>query len=285
MAFLNTNAVARGNETIDTKFSALVEPNLYANDIFRPGITFTDKYQTDAMGQLFVRKLGKGTVDTTDALTFTHNQTADALISIVLDKSFKQSEAIYESVEIARQSGTGLQKFEVVARNVAEAWQLQAHTSLLADATASANTTVIAADPTAAQGLKKVIIQVRKELRDNDANPDVIIASTNTYSKFLDYAGREYVPATNDEVLRTGAYGTFMGMKVYESTQLVDDGTAGSNEFVMYDHDAYSILTQLITSRIVDAGKDWTGSAAQLEIKSGFKVTNAERVYKKTVGA
>jgi hypothetical protein len=53
----------------------------------------------------------------------------------------------------------------------------------------------------------------------------------------------------------------------------------------MYDHDAYSILTQLITSRIVDAGKDWAGSAAQLEIKSGFKVTNAERVYKKTVGA
>lgn len=280
MPFINTNAVVRGNESIDTKFSALVEPNLFADDIFRPGITFTDKYQTDQMGQLFVRKLGKGTVDTSADLTFTHNQTADALISIVLDKSFKQSEAIYESVEIARQSGTGLQKFEVVARNVAEAWQLQAHTTIVAEATASATTTA-----TVAADVKDVFISVRKELRDNNAKPDVLIASTEFYSKILGYSGKEFQPATNDEILRSGVVGRFLGVNVYESTQLVDTGLAGSVEFVMYDHDAYTILTQLITSRIVDAGKDWVGSAAQLEIKSAFKVTNAERVYKKTVGA
>jgi hypothetical protein len=283
MAFLAANAVKRGTETVDTKFSALLEPNLWAGNIFQAGLTYTDKYQTDAMGQLFVRKLGKGTVDVTAGLTFTHAQTSDELIPIVLDKKFKQSEAIYESVEVARQSGTGVQKFETVSRNVGERWQLEAHTQLIAGATASANTTVINADPLNAAGLKKVIIGVRKELRDNNANPDVIIASTNTYSKFLDYAGKEFIAATNDEVLRTGSYGQFMGMKVYESTQLEDDGTSGSVEFLMYDHDAYSILTQLIAARIVDAGKDWVGSAAQVEIQSGFKVTNAERVIKKTV--
>lgn len=278
MAFLNTNAVERGNETVDTKFSPLLEPNLWAEEIFQAGRTFTDKYQTDAMGQLFVRKLGKGTVDTSAALTFTHNQTADELISIVLDKSFKQSEAIYESVEIARNSGTGMQKMEVVARNVGQAWQQEAHDSLVAGATASATTTA-----TAAADVKDIFISVRKELRDNDARPNVLIASTEFYSKMLTYSGIEFQPATNDEILRTGVVGRFLGIDVYESTQLTDDGTAGSVEFIMYEYEAYSILTQLIASRIVDAGKDWAGSAAQVEIKSGFKVTTPERVYKKTV--
>lgn len=283
MAFVNTNAVKFGNESVDTKFSALVEPNLFPRQIFQPNITFTDKYQTDAMGQLFVRKLGVGSVDTTTALTFTHNQTADTLIPIVLDKPFKQSEAIYEAVEKARTSGTGVQKFEVVMENVKKAWQQEAHDQLVAGATASANTTAINADPLNAAGLKKVFIGVRKELRDNDADPDVCIASTNTYAKFLDYAGKEYQPNSNDEILRTGAVGRFLGANVYESTQLDDDATDGSIEFILYDHEAYSILTSLVAARIIDAGKDWVGSAAQVHLISGFKVTTPARVYKKTV--
>lgn len=283
MAFLVANAPVRGVETVDSKFASLVEPNLYPAQIFQPNITFTEKYQTDAAGQIFVRKLGKGTVDRTSSLKFSHAQTADELIPIVLDEQFKQSEEIYEAVEVARTSGTGVQKFEEVMQNIKASWQQVAHDKLVAGATASANTTVIADDPTVAQGLKKVFIAVRKELRDNDANPDVCLASTNTYAKFLDYSGREFQPASNDVILRTGSVGNFLGQKIYESTQLTDDGTSGSNEFVMYDHDAYSILSQLIAARLMDAGKDWVGSVAQVHIISAFTVTNAERVYKKTV--
>lgn len=279
MAFLAANAPVRGVETVDSKFSALVEPNLYPAQIFQPGITFTDKYETDAAGQIFVRKLGKGTVDRTTSLEFTHAQTADSLIPITLDEPFKQSEKIYEAVEVARESGTGVQKFEEVMMNVKASWQGVAHTKLVAGATASATTTAT----TTAALAKSHFIAVRKELRDNDANPDVCIASTLFYSYMLDYSGREFQPASNDEILRTGSVGRFFGQRVYESTQLDDDGTAGSIEFVMYDHDAYSILSQLIAARIMDAGKDWVGSVAQVHIISAFTVTNADRVYKKTV--
>ena len=179
---------------------------------------------------------------------------------------------------MARNSGTGVQKFEEVMQNIKASWQGVAHTKLVAGATASANTTAIADDPTVAQGFKKVFIGVRKELRDNNANPDVCILSTDTYAKALDYSGREFQPATNDVVLRTGSVGNFLGQKIYESTQM----PAGT-EFVMYDHDAYSILSQLIAARLMDAGKDWVGSVAQVHIISAFTVTNAERVYKKTV--
>ena len=279
MAFINSNAVVRGSETVDTKFSALVEPNLFPDMIFQPNITFTDKYETDAMGQLFVRKLGKGTVDVTTGLTFSHQQTADALISIVLDKHFKQSEAIYEAVEVARTSGSGVQKFETLMANVQAAWQKEANDSLVAGATASALTTAT----TSSTLFKTNFIGVRKELRDNDANPDVIIVSTKQYAYMLDYSGKEYQPNYNDEVMRTGSVGRFLGANVYESTILADDGTSGAVEFVFYDHDAYSILSQLVGARIIDAGKDWVGSAAQVHIISGFKVTTPARVYKKTV--
>ena len=210
MAFINTNAVTRGTETVDTKFSALVEPNLFPDQIFQPNLTYTERYETDSMGQLFVRKLGKGTVDVTTGLTFTHAQTADALISIVLDKHFKQSEAIYEAVEIARTSGTGVQKFETLMNNIKAAWQTQAHTSLVAGATASALLTAT----TTSTLFKAAFIAVRKELRDNDANPDVLIASTKQYSYMLDYSGKEYQPNYNDEVMRTGSVGRFLGVNI-----------------------------------------------------------------------
>ena len=278
MAFINTNAVKRGDESIDTKFSALVEPNLFPDEIFQPNLTFTDKYMTDAMGQLFVRKLGKGNVDTTNSLTFNHEQTEDELISIVLDKPFKQSEAIYEEVSIARQSGTGVQKFETLVSNVREAWQQEAMDQLVAGATASAETTATDIDT-----LKDTLTEVRKELRDNYAKPDTLIVSNRIYALMLQFSGKEFTPAQNEETLRTGRAGTWFGLNVYENPQLTDEGTSGDTEFVMYEKDAYSILSQLITSRIVDAGKDWAGSAAQFYVKSGFKVTTADRVYKKTI--
>jgi len=278
MAFIGTNAVARGNETVDTKFSPIVEANLWADSIFQADRTFTTRYQTDAMGQLFVRRLGKGTVDRSGSLTFTHNQTADELIPIVIDEDFKQSEAIYEEVEIARTSGTGAQKFETLVRNVNEEWQGVAMSKLVDGATASANTTA-----TSAETIKTDIINVRKELRENKANPTALIVSPRVFAFLQDFSGKEYQPSFNDDVLRTGQMGMFLGVPVYENPLMTDDGTSGAVEFVMYDHEAYSILTQLIGQRIMDAGKDWVGSVAQFHIKSGFKVTTPERVIKKTV--
>ena len=58
----------------DDKYSALLEPNLWYNNIFIPGVTYTDKYQLGPAGQIFVHKPGVGTVTpTVDTLggTFT----------------------------------------------------------------------------------------------------------------------------------------------------------------------------------------------------------------------
>jgi len=276
--FINSNALEIGNENVDTTFSPLLEANLWQDSIFEAGRTFTDKYMEDEANQIFVRKLGKGTVDRTSSLTFTHNQTADELIPIVLDEPFKQSEAVYEEVNVARSSGKGAQKMEVVVRNVNEEWQKVAMDKLVAGATASSDTTA-----TTAETVKAQIISVRKELRENHAKPTVLLVSPRIYAFLQEFSGKEFQLAYNDEVIRTGQLGSFLGLPVYEATYLEDNGASGDVEFIMYDHEAYSILTRLIASRLIPAGKDWVGSAAQVQIKSGFKVTTPDRVIKHAI--
>lgn len=280
MAFIKDNAIKRGDETVDTRFSPLLEPNLWHDQIFEAGRTFTAKYQLDAAGQIFVRKLGKGSVDRTTAMDFTHDQTEDTLISIELDEKFKVSEAIYEAVEVARTSGTGAQKMEQVAETVGEEWQAVAHEKLLDQSETMANT-----DETSSGDTKARLLEARQKLREEKAKPDVVIMSPKFYAGFLEVAAKEYTPSTNDEQIRTGLLGRIYGMDVYESNHLEDDGSADSTEFVMYEYEAYSILTQNLATRIVDASPNWTGSAAQVEIISGFKVTTPERTLKKVVTA
>ena len=48
---------ASTGHTVDDKYSALVEPNLFAANVFQPGITFTDKYQIGPAGQIMVHQV------------------------------------------------------------------------------------------------------------------------------------------------------------------------------------------------------------------------------------
>lgn len=277
MSFLVANAPKRGTESVDVRFAELVEPLLYKDNVFQPEITYTGRYETDAAGQIVVRKLSKGTVDKTTGLTFTHEQTADTLIPLLFDEQYKKSEQIFEAVEIARASGTGAQKFEVVMNAVQEEWQADAHAALIAGASTAANTAVTT-------DAKAEIVALRKQLRDNGAKPTVLIASTKFYAGILNFSGKEYQPNTNDEILRTGVVGRFYDINVVESNHFEDEGENGDVECIMYDHNAFSILNQLIAARVVDAGIDWVGSAAQCHIIASMTVTNIERVLKKIVG-
>ena len=45
-------------ETVDTVFSKVLVKNLFKDNTFKPGITFTNKYNERA-GQIYARRLGK----------------------------------------------------------------------------------------------------------------------------------------------------------------------------------------------------------------------------------
>ena len=55
--------------------------------------------------------------------------------------------------------------------------------------------------------------------------------------------------------------------------------------YIMYYHEALSIISNFEVARIVDS-ENFAGSKAQVEMNTGYKVTNNALVYvRKTVGA
>ena len=146
--------------------------------------------------------------------------------------------------------------------------------------------------------LKETILNVRADLRKNHAKPNVVLASVDTYSKMLAIAGKDFSPMYNEDVVRTGKVGMWMGMLWIEADLL--DGTSTSlsyiNEagslvsvtvndidFIMYDFNAFSIIDRLDVLRVVEP-TNFVGSEVQAEIASGFLVTNPDCVAIKTTG-
>ncbi len=50
----------------------------------------------------------------------------------------------------------------------------------------------------------------------------------------------------------------------------------------MYDHDAFSIINALDMMRVIQSER-FNGKLAQIEMVSGMKVTNTDRVFVKSV--
>jgi len=95
-----------------------------------------------------------------------------------------------------------------------------------------------------------------------------------------------------DQVVSGGNVGRVAGMTVVEYQALdaaaIDGATIGGItwatgdelEYAMYDHDAYSIVSSVDIVRVKDS-ENFNGSRAQVEMVSGFKLTNPSRALLK----
>jgi hypothetical protein len=50
-------------------------------------------------------------------------------------------------------------------------------------------------------------------------------------------------------------------------------------DFIVYDYNAFSALTNLEVFRLIDGGKDFNGVLSQVEVNMGYRVTNPDLVY------
>ena len=300
-------------ETVDTVFSKILVNNLFKDNTFKPGVTFTDKYN-ERGGQIYARRLGKTaatvkTATSSGGLDLTHTETADSLILIQKNDAISRSEKCYELVETLRASGRSVDKVAEVIAEFQEGLQIQWMSYLLAapvaasgvgvgGATRSANTTA----DTALNTLISSILADRQQIRVNGGNADVLIISPAMESLFLANAytsGNAFIPETNEEILKTGKIGRLYGMNVFTSN-LIGDGTpstipvagnapantgdAANCEYIIYDHDAFAIAADILGLRMVNA-IDFIGSYAQVEAVCGGGITNPALAIAKVVAA
>ena len=279
-------SVQYGNVNVDERYSSIFEPNLYYNSVFAPGKTFTDKYEIGPAGGIYVHKLDTAAVTVgTPGRDFVDVTASDSLIQIVLNNNFQQSKKIYGVQAAAVSANLANEELKVAIAEVAEAWNAAGLACLVTEGTTASSTASITKN-----SVKKAIIDARKQIVAAKGSADVLLASPETFACILEAAGSEYIPQANEYINRTGSVGQWLGLTVIECAGLAAANgkyynAAGSLvtasfsgvDFVVYNKEALSIVTNLDVQRIVDS-ENFNGSKAQVEMNSGFKVTSAAQV-------
>ena len=299
-------------ETVDTVFSKILVQNLFKDETFVPGKTFTDKYN-ERGGQIYARRLGKTAAAVKDATASggldlqSATETADSLILIQKKDAISRNEKCYDLVETLRASGKSVDKVAEVVAEFKEACQIHWMSSLLND-TVTANGVLLGgasrSASTTASATKAAfvadLLADYEQIRVNGGRPDVLIISPKIEALLLADAytsGNAFIPETNEEVLKSGKIGRLYGMNVY-SSNLIGDGTpsvlpvagnapansgdAANCEYIVYDHDAFAIAMDIEGLRLVNA-LDFIGSLAQIQAVCGGGVTNPALAVAKVV--
>lgn len=282
---------------VDDKYSPLVEPNLFAGNVFQPGKTYTDKYQIGPAGQIMVHKPGTATVTATvPGADFSETVVGDSLITISLNKQFNRARKIYGATVASVAYGIVAGELETALQEVQAAWNLEA-ASAIVDADGirvSKNITTLTDSSDNADGIYNQIVDDRKQLRDLKVHPDTLIVSPTTYGKLLKNSAFQRSVAEDTQVIRDAYVGRIAGLNVYEWEGLSDAAGNLTNingstaditwvsandalEYIMYDHDALSCVTSVNVVGVFNGMPRYNGVVAEVEIVSGFKLTNASR--------
>lgn len=281
-----------GNLNVDERYSSLVEPNLYSDNILEPGVTYNADFQGDAnsgLVKVYKQKSDGATDATTPAGDFEDTKAENELIDVRLNNSFRKSKKIYKVQANAVSYPLADTTFSTALSDVKEGYQSAGVSCLTTEGVKLADTTAIDA-----KNVKKQILAARKQIRKNKAKADVVFASVDTFTAMLEAAGDQFTPAKNDEMIATGQVGYWLGMKWYEAN-VMENGSAvyfdhagvkhtvdlTGVDFAMYDHRFFSIVDNLEEMRIIDSEK-FVGSLAQIEINAGYRVTTSEGVVVKT---
>lgn len=283
---------------VDDKYSPLVEPNLFAGNVFQPGLSFTDKYQIGPAGQIMVHKPGTSTITaTTPGADFNETVVQDSVITISLNKQFNRARKIYGATVASVAYGIAAAELETAVQEVKDAWNLEA-----AKAIVSADGVRVVKNVTtacASNDIYDTIVDARQELRALKANPDTILVSPTAYGLLLKSDEFQRSVDLDNSVVRDAYVGRIAGLNVLEYENLENAGGDITNangestaditwdadndalEFIVYDHDALSIVTSVNVVGVWDGMPRYNGVVAEVEMVSGFKLTNPSRAILK----
>lgn len=279
-------ALVVGNGSVATGMSPIVEQGLYADEIFRDGVSFTSDYTIGNAGQIQVEKYSpdNSIEPKTPGSNFTNSEYTNTVVDINTNNSFQKSQKVPAYYEASMPTNVLMNSTWKVTEDVRIARQKSGLAVLVDEGTTSAVTSAIS-------DIKADILASRATLRTKHARPDVCICSVSVYTEMLKAAGNDYTPVINDDVVTYGRVGYWMGILFVEAT-LLDasstykymqaNGTAKSVDisdvqYILYDHRGYSIIDRLTLLRVKDS-EQFAGSLVQEEVDTGFKVTNADTV-------
>lgn len=279
-------ALVVNGATVATAMSPIVEAGLYADEIFKDGQTFTSQYDVDAAGQIQVEKYSPDmeVKAKTPGSNFSDKDFQNTVININCNNAFQYSQKVPAYYTATMPTNEMMNQTLRTTENVRIGRQKAGIAALVHGGTESANT-----DAITAANFKEEFLKDRKTLVDKFAKPNVAITSTAIYNIMLKIAGTEFTPSTNENIIKTGQIGYWMGILWIEAPLLggslsylnesgVEQAVDTSKvNYILYDYKAFSIIDKLSLLRVIDS-EDFAGSKVQEEIDTGFRVTNSDCV-------
>ncbi len=285
-----------GGYNVSEKYSPIVEPNFYFDAIFQPGLTFSDQHQGEAVGAGAVnifRLAAKSAKDPKQpASDFEHGAANNDLIPLLLNNMQQESTKIYNVQASAVPYSMADEHLSQSVQICREGWQASGLACLVHEGTAMENTEAITKD-----NIVSKIIEGRKSIRKQKASANVVLASVETYSTMLEFAGDKFTPLKNDEIIRTGQMGYYLGMlwvecnmldlstaaKYYDYTGTLQTEDLSKVEYIMYDWRGLHIVDLLDMARLKDS-ENFNGTLAQVEICSGYRLGDKNYAVVKRCG-
>lgn len=272
---------------VDARYAKIFEPNLYHNTWLVPGVTFTDKYKIGPAGQIYVHQLSDTTETEpgTPGRDFVHTNAADTLIPILLNNNFQESDKAYGVAIESIEANVADAMLSNVTAKIQTGYNQSALACLVTEGTA------VSGSALTRDNIRSEIIAARTALVKKKARANTVLCSPDTFGLILDAAGAAFTPTINDRMTNDGQVGRWLGMnfievsglsatsaKYYNGANALKTATFSGIDFIMYDYDALSIVSNLEAFRIMDGSLNFVGVVAQGELNTGYKVTNAARV-------
>lgn len=277
------------SQYVDEKYLQSVEPNLYADSVLIPGVTFTDKYTTGPAGQLFVHKITDGGVIDPSApgKDFAHETSEDDLIAIAINNNYQKSRKIYGVAANAVGFALAEENLADAINVVAESVQYSGLACMAHEGTKDTDTKEIT---TSADAVAKVLA-LRKAIKDAHGRANFALVSTEIYKMLLTEVGFSY--NGYDEATRSAELLKRFGLTIVEcnsfdrTAKYIDFAGATQSEdlakveMIVGYNEAFSMIPNLENMRLMES-ENFTGTLAQVEMNFGFRVNSPAQIAVKT---
>lgn len=201
---------------VDVNYSKILIEALHADTVLIPGLTYsTDTFEK--AGKLYFHKQTKDTIVAgAPGRNFSDVDVADSIKELPFNQNFQTSKKIYNSQIASVAYDVVASQVDLAGRAIGLATQRVGLVHLVKDATPiySTGTTIDDTEVTSAN-IKTYIINTRKKLKDAGASMDYIIVSTSVYAAMLGDT-TNFAPSLNEERLREGVVGRYLGANVLE---------------------------------------------------------------------
>jgi len=272
------------DQFVDEAFSPIIEEALFAESVFVPNKTYTPKYQEIA-GKIYVHKQVKGAVTAgAPGRDFSGVKTETTLVEILADQNFMKERKMYQVEINSIKFDNAASNYTLTTKEIAEGRERVALAKMALGSTDAADTTALTSE-----NIKSKFLGLRKAVRKNKARADFAIVSPDVYTLILGDT-TNYTPIHNENLMANGMVGKYYGIPIFESNAL-DNETLGFNgtenthdltaiDIIMGQNDGFAIFDNLVAARLIPAD-DFVGLRAQVEMNSGFKVVNSDKLIAK----